>query len=37
VFPTTIILSPQGVPTWIIEGAVDWTDQRVQAWMPRKP
>lgn len=37
VFPTTIILSPQGVPTWIIEGAVDWTDQRVQAWMPLKP
>ena len=33
VFPTTVVLSPQGVATWVIVGQVDWTSQVVQGWM----
>ncbi len=30
IFPTSIVLSHQGKPMWIIEGAVDWTGQEMQ-------
>jgi hypothetical protein len=33
VFPTTVVLSPQGIATWVIVGQVDWTSQAVQGWM----
>jgi thiol-disulfide isomerase/thioredoxin len=30
-FPTSILISTQGKPTWIIEGPVDWTSQEITA------
>jgi thiol-disulfide isomerase/thioredoxin len=33
VFPTTVILSPQGKPVWVIEGAVDWAGREAGEWV----
>jgi thiol-disulfide isomerase/thioredoxin len=35
VFPTTVLLSPQGKPLWRVEGAVDWSGQEASSWIRR--
>ena len=33
VFPTTVLVSPQGQPQWVIEGPLDWTGLEVAQWV----
>ena len=33
IFPTTVILSAQGKPTWMVEGPVDWTGKEASEWL----
>jgi peroxiredoxin len=33
VFPTSVLLSPQGQPAWVIEGAVDWAATEAGDWI----
>jgi len=37
VFPSTVLISPQGRPVWMIEGAVDWAGQDAGEWIRRLP
>jgi thiol-disulfide isomerase/thioredoxin len=32
-FPTSIVMSTQGKPTWIVEGPVDWTSKEIPEWI----
>lgn len=32
-FPTTVVISPQGKPTWIVEGPVDWANKEISDWL----
>ena len=32
-FPTSVVISAQGKPTWIVEGPVDWTNKEIPAWL----
>lgn len=33
VFPTTVLLSAQGKPVWVIEGPVDWASREAGEWI----
>jgi len=33
IFPTTVIMSTQGNPGWIVEGPVDWTGKEASEWL----
>jgi thiol-disulfide isomerase/thioredoxin len=33
VFPTSVLISPQGKPVWLIEGAVDWAGREAGEWV----
>lgn len=33
VYPTSVLVSPQGKPVWVIEGAVDWTGREADEWI----
>ena len=33
IYPTTILIDPQGVARWRIEGDVDWTSPQVNSWI----
>jgi peroxiredoxin len=33
VFPTSVLVSAQGQPVWVIEGPVDWASQAVEPWV----
>ena len=33
VFPTSMIVSAQRKPTWIVEGPVDWTSKEASEWL----
>jgi peroxiredoxin len=35
VFPTTVLVSPQGHALWRVEGAVDWSGQEASSWIRR--
>ena len=37
VFPTSVLISPQGKPVWVIEGAVDWAGQDAGEWIRGLP
>ena len=32
-FPTSVVISAQGKPTWIVEGPVDWTSKEIPEWI----
>jgi thiol-disulfide isomerase/thioredoxin len=33
VFPTSVLISSQGKPVWVIEGAVDWAGREAGEWI----
>jgi len=35
-FPTSVVVSAQGKPVWIVEGSVDWTHPEVSEWLNAK-
>jgi thiol-disulfide isomerase/thioredoxin len=32
-FPTSVVISTQGKPIWIVEGPVDWTSKEIPEWI----
>lgn len=33
IYPTTILISSQGKPQWVVEGSVDWTNSTTASWI----